>query len=159
MSEIYDLQETFPCPICGGMKNKRTEVRHSSFGDVHKTECLDCGGFGVFKSKGFKEFRGYELTEEEVNLLFQKVGIEILAKYRIENEYWDLPSAYCWWLVKIKEGLIKLGWRKRVIEIDWSDTKIEKIVTEDQVTKSKTYVHAWSFDKAVEYLKNWSNLK
>lgn len=159
MSRIHDLQETFTCPICGGTQSKRIEIQQGSSGQVHKTECLDCGSLGVFKSKGFKEFLGYELTEEEVNLMFQKAGIEIFTKYKIQNEYWDMPGAHCWWLVKTKAGMIKVGWRKRVIEISWKDTDIKKIVTKDDVTKNETLVHAWTFDKAIEYLKELDKTK
>ena len=58
-----------------------------------------------------------------------------------------------WWLVRTSRGLIKIGWRKRVINIDWSDTNLRVIVTPDDVTKSVVMVHAWSEEKAVEYLK------
>ena len=57
------------------------------------------------------------------------------------------------WLVKTSYGLIQIGWRKRVIAIEWSDTPIRTIVTDDNVTKSDTMVHAWSEETALKYLK------
>lgn len=57
-----------------------------------------------------------------------------------------------WWLVKTKYGLIQIGWRKRVISIDWLDTDIPALITQEDVTKSPTSVHAWTFVKALEYL-------
>lgn len=58
-----------------------------------------------------------------------------------------------WWLIKTPFGLIEIGWRKRVISIDWSDTAARVVVTSDEVTKDRTSVHAWSEEKALEYLK------
>jgi hypothetical protein len=57
-----------------------------------------------------------------------------------------------WWLVRTPAGLVQIGWRKRVINIDWSDTDVRTVVTSDDVTKTETYVHAWSEAKALEYL-------
>ena len=71
---------------------------------------------------------------------------------RTEN-YWDLVFKNPWWLIKTEFGLIRIGWRKRVITIDWSDTDVRKIITEDDTTKEEHMVHAWTVEKAVEYLK------
>lgn len=54
--------------------------------------------------------------------------------------------------MKTPKGLIQIGWRKRVISIDWSDTGIRRVVTEDDVTKDDTMVHAYSYAKALAYL-------
>ncbi len=48
--------------------------------------------------------------------------------------------------------MVQIGWRKRVINIDWTDTPIRKVLTEDDVTKSESMVHAYSTMKALEYL-------
>ena len=97
------------------------------------------------------------MTEEQARALFLLAGIDVSAVFKIENDYW--PSAYVearqkspWWLLKTEYGLIRIGWRKRVISIDWTDTSVRKPVTEDDVTKGGTYVHAWTHAKAVEYL-------
>ena len=58
-----------------------------------------------------------------------------------------------WWLVQTPHGLIEIGWRKRVILIDWSETRYRGEITVDDVTKNHTMVHAWSIEKAVEYLR------
>ena len=57
------------------------------------------------------------------------------------------------WLVKTPCGLIEIGWRKRVISIDWSDTPIRVIVTTDDTTKTDTSVHAWTEVAAMTYLE------
>jgi hypothetical protein len=99
------------------------------------------------------------MKEDYAKALFLLAGIDVLAMYRLENEYWPDTPAYAkerrenpWWLVKTSFGLIKIGWRKRVISIDWSDTALRLNLTQDDVTKSETYVHAWTYVKALEYL-------
>lgn len=99
------------------------------------------------------------MSEEEVKALFLLSGIEILKVWKVDNRYW--PEVYVkerlgspWWLVKTKFGCVEIGWRKRVIHIDWSDTEIRKEITEDDVTKSEILVHAWGYAKAIEYLTN-----
>lgn len=88
---------------------------------------------------------------------FQLAGIQIINYWELTNPYW--PRCYTntileepWWLVQTPFGLVKIGWRKRVINIDWSATQVRVIVTEDDVTKSETNVHAYIFPKAIEYL-------
>ena len=79
-----------------------------------------------------------------------------------------IPNGYCyraccehlsWFLVTTKIGVIKIGWRKRVIEIDWSETDIRRIISDDDVTKDQTMIHAWGYEKAAEYLEALFNEK
>jgi hypothetical protein len=97
------------------------------------------------------------MTEQEARAIFLLAGFEVKNLYQIGNQYW--PEAYVeerkrdpWWLVQTPAGLVKIGWRKRVISIDWEDTPVRVEVTTDQVTKDKTMVHAYSFGKAVDYV-------
>lgn len=99
------------------------------------------------------------MTEQQVRAIFLLASIEVSGVYKTENNYWPSAPSYDdvrrknpWWLVKTPAGLVHIGWRKRVISIDWSDTSIRQEVTSDDVTKSETLVHAWSYAKAVEYL-------
>lgn len=92
--------------------------------------------------------------------LFEMADFEIKSMHEIPNGYW--PHAYIemreknpWWLFETEFGIIKIGWRKRVISIDWESTKIKiPDLTEDDVTKNDYLVHAWSYSKALEYLTN-----
>lgn len=98
------------------------------------------------------------MTEEKVKALFLLADIKVLKLWKLENKYWpkaytDMIMANPWWLVKTPIGLIEIGNRKRVVNIDWSDTNIRKIITEDDVTKDVTMVHAWTDEKIIEYLK------
>jgi hypothetical protein len=115
------------------------------------------------------------MTKETVKFLFHLAGIAILDIWQLPNRYlgdirlddymhdrdprgdclrtevkWrqDRPS----WLVKTKYGLIDIGWRKWVIEVDWKDTGVECDVTDDNVTKGKFYVHAGSEADCLKYL-------
>jgi hypothetical protein len=100
------------------------------------------------------------MTEAEASAIFLLAGITVSASFQIENDYW--PKAYVearqqspWWLLKTEYGLIRIGWRKRVISIDWKDTAVRQEITEDDTTKGPAYVHAWSYSKAVEYMAAW----
>ena len=77
----------------------------------------------------------------------------------------EIPNGYCnraccrhlpWFIVTTTVGRIKIGWRKRVIEIDWSDTKgtaeAETLFAAEDVTKGTRYIHAWSVEKAKSYV-------
>jgi hypothetical protein len=99
------------------------------------------------------------MNEAQMRAIFLLAGIEISSVFKLPNDYWpDVPD-YAelrrespWWLVRTLSGLVKIGWRKRVIGIDWSDTVVRLEVTPDDVTKDGSMVHAYSYAKAVEYM-------
>lgn len=77
----------------------------------------------------------------------------------------EIPNGYCsracckhlpWFIVTTEAGRIKIGWRKRVINIDWSDTtgtkKAEELFRDDQSTKGDRYIHAWSLEDAARII-------
>ena len=118
-------------------------------------------------------------SEDQARALFTVAGITALKVWQLPNGYWpvampddwndqrqvsdfvryaQLRESSPWWLVRTTFGLMKIGWRKRVLNIDWSDTDIRAIVTKDDVTKEPTMVHAWSELKAVEYLTRLAEL-
>jgi hypothetical protein len=116
-----------------------------------------------------KEFQGY----------LEKAGLGRALLTMIPNEYWK-EDAEPWCLARMPFGTLKIGWRKRVLSIDWSDVyadraaRIEKRLELDErywarqslreafdgktlfpnedVTRWETGVHAWGAEKAVEYL-------
>lgn len=96
---------------------------------------------------------------DKFRALFLLAYIPIIREYELPNGYWPEHDDYLkiraenpWLLVITEIGPIKLGWRKRVISISWEDCEVRSIVTEDDVTKSETGVHAYSYLKALEYL-------
>lgn len=98
------------------------------------------------------------MNKEETLAMFTLLGVEVLNYWELPNKYW--PEAYVeerkrspWHLIQTKYGLIEIGARKRVIQISWKATPYRVEVTQDDVTKDDTLVHAWDILKAVEYLK------
>lgn len=81
----------------------------------------------------------------------------------IPNEYWGMekdgrPPYYAapWYLAQVGEGhVFKVGWRKRVISVDWSESGIElpDLFEYESVTKDRFLVHAYGYEKLSEYLK------
>lgn len=98
-----------------------------------------------------------ELTEAEEKLIFME-----LNKQRDDG----LP----WFLVTTPDGDIKIGYRKRVIHIEWMNNykPFTETFENESVTKCfqaqevqrfihaqevQRFIHAWTLDKAMEYLR------
>lgn len=78
----------------------------------------------------------------------------------------EIPNGYCkdwccehlpWFVVTTTIGRIKVGWRKRVISIDWADTvestpRAEELFPDEDVTKDGKMIHAWSVEIAKSYI-------
>ena len=77
----------------------------------------------------------------------------------------EIPNGYCgpqccfhrkWFIVTTRIGHIKIGWRKRVISIDWERTLVTKTAEElfpkEEVTKRGRLIHAYGYEKAKEYI-------
>jgi hypothetical protein len=70
------------------------------------------------------------------------------------------PNACCrhlpWFVVTTTIGRFKIGWRKRVIELDWSGTLATKtaavLFPGEEVTKFDRTIHAWGYDAAQQYI-------
>lgn len=106
-------------------------------------------------------------TEAHCRALFLLAGIGIEGIWKLQNQYWPSASDFDeyrrvspWWLVKTPFGMVRVGWRKRVMEIDWSATGyvLPDVISGDSVTKTDTLIHAWSWAKAVEYLTQIAGL-
>ncbi len=70
-------------------------------------------------------------------------------------------SQYCcrhlpWFKVTTKVGRFEIGWRKRVIQIDWTETRGTKttkdLFPDENVTKSERSIHAWGLLNAKRYI-------
>lgn len=103
------------------------------------------------------------MDKEHMLALFVLAGIAVKHAEELPNNYWPKVPEYQklrdespWWLAMTEFGPIKIGWRKRVISIEWPSTEVRAFVTEDDTTKSEDYVHAWTYAKAVEYLTNFA---
>ena len=90
--------------------------------------------------------------------IFLLAGITVTKWYELANNYWpdayvDLRAAHPWQLAMTRYGPIRIGWRKRVISIDWPDTQARLLVTDHDVTKDETLVHAYNYADAVAYMR------
>lgn len=126
-------------------------------------------------------------TDKAAELISAEVRAAILAlssdaQKRAEKERTELiglfpehifveaiPNGYCsqwccrhlpWFIITTRIGRFKIGWRKRVINIDWSETVGTKDARElfrDEDTtrggRGEKYIHAWGLDKAKEYIQ------
>lgn len=97
--------------------------------------------------------------EDMFKALLLLAGIPVSKMHKLANKYWpenpyyaDIAARHPWWLVMTPYGAIVMGWRKRVISINWEDTAVRAVLTDDDVTKSDTMVHAWSYGAALEYM-------
>jgi hypothetical protein len=84
--------------------------------------------------------------------LLKMAGFELLEVRELRNQYSTEFHNRPWFAVKTQHGVIILGWRKRVINIEWALTDFRGVVTPDDVTKENYLVHAHSYGKALEYL-------
>lgn len=76
---------------------------------------------------------------------------------------WLIPSQYGdehyppWMVAKTEAGHIVLGWRKRVIVVDWSRTDLvaegRDVVAREVVTHGPKMVHAWGPEAAIDALR------
>lgn len=116
-----------------------------------------------------------ETELEYFKKIFEAAGFKGSIFKQIENGYHGSNNDYSvppWFYVKTTIGNFTIGWRKRVIHIDYSDnewakgfTKVDKLVRmhkriwyvfEDVkragITVGSDYVHAYGDEKAIEYL-------
>jgi hypothetical protein len=96
--------------------------------------------------------------QEERNEILSVFGDRAIYVEEIPNGY--CPDYCCkhlpWFIVTTNKGRIKIGWRKRVISIDWEDSIIdetgESLFPDEDVTKYNKNIHAWGIVKAKEYI-------
>jgi len=141
-----DKYETLP-------KETRNHIswKMSSFLETIREE-IDMEWAKINESNKYDEHIA-KLTE-----LFTTAGFDAVYVEPIDNRY--CGQACCWaspWIiVTTQKGRIQLGWRKSVINIDWSESDIDldgrEIFKDEKVTTGEKYIHAWGYEKAIEYL-------
>ena len=144
---------------CGKEMNQKGGSFGGSLAVAWRT--CDCGIQAAFYSAGddrevtissrSKDHRVLEQEKQDKLLnCFKMAGVQVRYFWNIKNEYYG--DSADWLLVQTDFGLVKIGWRKRVIVIDWSNTGIEFTIDED-VTKDSHYCHAWGYPKAIEAIE------
>lgn len=101
-------------------------------------------------------------TKESFRKAFEDAGLGPIYMKELPNEYWGKdPWAIRspWFLVTTRLGHFKVGWRKRVINLDWSQTekksgRLNHLGEKDNVTFGDFYIHAYGYEKLTEYLKD-----
>jgi len=92
---------------------------------------------------------------EKFAKLIEVAGFTILKKFHLVNQYDSRSEDDPWLMVFTDMGYIIMGWRKRVISIDWEGMPdVRGTITDDDVTKENCMVHAWGMEKALTYLTN-----
>jgi hypothetical protein len=77
----------------------------------------------------------------------------------------EIPNGYSnswyysqspWYKVTTRKGIITLGWRKRVISIEWeprvNPATADELFPNEDVTKYERLIHAWGYEKAKAYI-------
>jgi hypothetical protein len=94
------------------------------------------------------------LARSKMESVFKTAGYHQIALNETPNQYWRDPEALPWFEVTTEHGFFVIGWRKRVISIEWGESlKVpEETFADQDVTKDHEMIHAWGYDKAISYL-------
>lgn len=142
------------CPCCG---------KTLTIDDVKNNPCVYISG-KFYHDSCWRNYR--KLTEVDKFTLRMMDLIYKSTDYHFEL----LPNGYChedcysyipWFLFHTIDGDIIMGWRKRVISIEWQENykpfDMNELFGSEDVTKweegGKRGIHAWCKEKAYEYLK------
>ncbi len=112
----------------------------------------------IVKHKTITSTEFIQQAEEEKRQLLNCFNTVIYSK-EITSEYGNYTP---WFLVTTSKGIIKIGWRKRVINIDWSESDIyedgptlfkgENVSGSYEYEIGHKYIHADNYEKASEYI-------
>lgn len=147
-SNVIIPSEKDSCPCCT-KKFTIEDVRTGRFemlnGKIVHSECK-------------KQYERERMIDEIIYQIMESV-------YDTGLTFEFLPNGYCsslswahkpWFLCHTPDGDIEIGWRKRVISIEWKDNFKPfdmNIFADEDVTKWDNGIHAWKIEKAREYLK------
>lgn len=100
-------------------------------------------------------------TRAKLRGCFEQAGLAPILMEELPNGYWGADNVEGlgdpWYSVSTLHGRIVIGWRKRVINIDWSACSGlgdgDVLFMPENVTTGPTMVHAWGYEKAAEYLR------
>jgi hypothetical protein len=88
--------------------------------------------------------------------MFVSAGFEpnSFAMRETANEYGSARYAGPWYDVQTLGGVVTIGWRHRVMQIDWSKTgnDLSRLFKDVTNTKGPFFLHADSTEQAVDYL-------
>ncbi len=165
---FYTIYETIGCGVHGTM-GVRIQIASSRLDltnrDFVVPPLLDSAAYDAAKLVQEELTAAVIAASPEVLARAAKERADLLALFPSPIFVETIPNGYCssaccrhlpWFVVTTTVGRINLGWRKRVIAIDWSGTVGTKTSAElfakEDVTKGERDIHAWSLDKAREYI-------
>ena len=99
-----------------------------------------------------------ETEEQQFRKIFEDAGFEDIRMNQTPNQYCRCHRCAPWFNVNSTLGTILIGWRKRVINIEWNGLfegkapDLSHLFKEEDVTKWETGIHAWGWEAAQEYL-------
>lgn len=93
--------------------------------------------------------------EQEFRDIFIRAGFRELELEAIPNQYCSCERCAPWFKVTTAHGTFTIGWRKNVININWSglNKDLLALFADENVTKDKSFIHAWGQENAVHYLE------
>lgn len=98
-----------------------------------------------------------QVWKDTLPTLFKLAGFDPIYVEWVPDQYSPDREYLPWAIVTTQFGRIKIGWRKRVISIDWTESKIrargDELFKDEGVTTDPHLVHAYGYEKAAEYLK------
>ncbi len=100
-----------------------------------------------------------EAYRAEIAGIYQAAGVGAVYMESLPNGYCKDPCCLNrpWFRVTSSIGHIVIGWRKRVLSIDWKDSTVkatgEALFPGEDVTRWETGIHAWGAEKAAEYVR------
>lgn len=142
---FYIPDDNSICPHCRqkwNLNNLRDCIKRE--GNLYH---LDCNKFSL-----------YEKSKKEFDYIATNVFIDY-SLHAVKNEYGSEEYNGCWFIINTCNGDIKIGWRKRVISIEWLENYKEFKFTgmNEKVTKcfddKRRYIHSDNTLKTIEYLK------
>lgn len=140
------------CPCCG---------KTFTIDDVKNNPCVYIDG-KFYHDSCWSNYRKLtevdKFTRRMVGLLYKDTDYQFEL---LPNGYWNDCSYIPWFLFHTIDGDIIMGWRKRVIFIEWQENykpfDMNELFGAENVTKwekgGKRGIHAWGEEKAYEYLE------
>jgi hypothetical protein len=161
-------RDSVGCPVGTKGEGIRNTTSGQPWRYVEKDHVVMLGDVAFVQTLIFKHDACYRRDlarrqREEMERAFAKAGYPKVNLITIPNEYHGggnngrkLPYyAAPWYMAQVGDGpIIKIGWRKSVISINWEATgkALPDLFAGEEVTKESYLVHAWGYDKAAEYL-------
>lgn len=141
------------CPVCGKGWDIYTIEDYVTTYDYGKDE-------RYFYHKQCNFINNLNIKQNQFSEILNKVYPNNYTFKVIPNEYCQSEFYAPWFITSTPDGDIKIGWRKRVINIEWLDNY--KAFTETFNSENTTrgfgkygdnrYIHAWGTEKSIEYL-------